>query len=67
MCVFCVAIPAAVAVGANLNAKQLAARREAEAKGSNPPAKKPITQITTGVVVVLAAASVYYHTTISPL
>ena len=67
MCVFCAAIPTAVAVGANLNSKQLAARRTAEEKGLKPPAAKPIAQITVGVVVALAAASVYYHTTISPL
>lgn len=40
MCAFCVAIPAAVAVGANLNSKQLAARRVAEEKGTKLPAEK---------------------------
>ena len=67
MCAFCVAIPAAVAVGTNLNSKQLAARRVAEEKGPNSPAEKPIVKATVGVVVLLTAASVVYHTTVSPL
>jgi len=67
MCAFCAAIPAAVAVGANLNSKQLAARRTAKEKGIKPPVEKPIVKITAGVVVVLTAASVVYHTTVSPL
>ncbi|MGD0707430.1 MAG: hypothetical protein ABSA51_03140 [Anaerolineaceae bacterium] len=67
MCAFCVAILAAVAVGANLNSKQLAARRIAEEKGTKLPAEKPIVKATVGVVVLLTAASVVYHTTISPL
>jgi hypothetical protein len=67
MCAFCVAIPAAVAVGANLNSKQLAAHRVAEEQGTKPPSDKPIAAVTAGVVVVLAAASVVYHTTVSPL
>lgn len=67
MCAFCVAIPAAVAVGANLNSKQLAARHVAEEKGTKLPAEKPIVKATVGVVVLLTAASVVYHTTVSPL
>jgi hypothetical protein len=67
MCAFCAAIPAAVAVGANLNSKQLAAHRAAEEKVTQLPAEKPVVKATVGVVVLLTAASVVYHTTISPL
>lgn len=52
MCMICASIPAAAAVGARLSAAQL-----------NQPAekRKPIAKITGGVIVLLVAASVAYH------
>lgn len=57
MCMFCASIPAAVAVGAKLNADEKAAH--AQGKVEKP---RPIAAITTGVVVLLVAGSVTYHT-----
>jgi hypothetical protein len=61
---FCAAIPATLAVGANINAKQIRERREAEQRGETLPEKRPIP---VGKLAVLAAgtlvaASVVYHT-----
>lgn len=55
MCMICAAIPATAAVGARLNAEQL-----------NKPVgqRKPIAKITGFVIVLLAAASVIYHTVV---
>ena len=55
MCMICAAIPATAAVGAKLNADQL-----------NKPQEqcKPIGKITGGVIALLAAASIVYHTLI---
>jgi hypothetical protein len=65
MCMFCAAVPATAAIGANLNAKQKAARRAAEDEGVEPPAEKPIAKITLGALIFLAAGSVIYHTVLS--
>lgn len=64
MCAFCAAIPATLAVGANLNAKQLRERHEAEERGEPLPEKKsiPIGKITLLTAGALVAASVVYHT-----
>jgi hypothetical protein len=59
---FCAAVPLAAAAGVNWNAKQLAARRQAEAVGAQGPAIKPVMQITMGVVAVLVLGSATYHT-----
>jgi len=64
MCMFCAAIPATLAVGVNVNAKQIRERREAEERGETLAEKKQasvgkITVIATGALV---AASVVYHT-----
>ena len=63
MCVFCAAIPATLAVGANLNAKQLREQREAEECGETLPEKKqmPVGKVTMIAVATLAAASVVVH------
>ena len=53
MCVICASIPAAAAVGAKLNANQLAKPEEE---------RKPISKITGIVIALLVAASVTYHT-----
>lgn len=53
MCMFCAAIPAVAAVGAKLNANQLAKPKEE---------RKPVSKITGIVVTVLVAGSVVYHT-----
>ena len=64
MCVFCAAIPATLAVGANLNAKQFREQRQAEEldeallESKQIPVGK-ITLLTAGALVV---ASVVYHT-----
>ena len=63
MCVFCAAVPATLAVGANLNAKQLRERRKAEEHRETSPQKKqiPVGKITVIVAGALAVASVVYH------
>jgi hypothetical protein len=62
MCAFCATIPATLAVGANLNAKQLRERREAQERGK-PSSKKsiPIGKITLLTAGTLVIASVVYH------
>ena len=55
MCMFCAAIPATAAVGAKLNADQLKQPLEN---------RKPISKIMGIVIVLLAAASVTYHSLI---
>jgi hypothetical protein len=67
MCVFCAAIPATLAVGANLNAKQIRERRKAEERGETSPEKKPIPvgKLTVVAAGALVAASVVYHTQIN--
>jgi hypothetical protein len=62
MCVFCAAIPVAAATGAAANRKQVDAVKEAQAAGVEDPRKKPIARITAGVVIVLLACSITYHT-----
>ncbi len=61
MCVFCAAIPVAGAVGAKLNADQI---RKAKSQPANGQEKThlPIATMTGGVILVLAAGSVIYHT-----
>lgn len=53
MCIICASVPAAVAVGAKLNANQLTKPIED---------RKPITKITGIVVSMLLAGSLIYHT-----
>ena len=67
MCMFCAAVPAAAAVGANLNARQKTARQAAEEQGLEPPAEKPIARITLGLIAALAVGSVLYHTIVAPI
>ena len=62
MCIFCAAIPATAAIGANLNAKQKATQRAAEKDGGETPAEKPIAKITLGALIFLTVGSVVYHT-----
>lgn len=64
MCVFCAAVPATLAVGANFNAKQVRKRHEAEERGDELPEKGqvPVGKITLIVAGALVAASVVYHT-----
>jgi hypothetical protein len=74
MCMFCAAIPMAGGVGVALNAKQIRneklhlpahADRERDAGHdleAAQPERKPIMQITGGVVVLLLACSITYHT-----
>jgi hypothetical protein len=63
MCMFCAAIPATLAVGANLNAKQLRERRESEERGEALAEKKqiPVGKITVVAAGALVAASFVYH------
>jgi hypothetical protein len=53
MCMFCAAVPLAAAMGARLNVAQ---NRKAEAR------RLPISKLTGGVIVLLLACSVAYHT-----
>lgn len=63
MCMFCAAIPATLAVGANVNANQLRKRRKAEERGETLREKKqaPLGKITVVAAGALVAASVVYH------
>lgn len=63
MCMFCAAIPATLAVGANLKTKQLRERRETDERGETAPGKKqvPVGKITIIAVGALVTASVVYH------
>ncbi|MBN1453795.1 MAG: hypothetical protein JW963_22465 [Anaerolineales bacterium] len=63
MCMFCAAIPAALAVGANANAKQLRERRKVEERGEILPEKEqvPIGKVTLLAAGALVVASVVYH------
>jgi hypothetical protein len=63
MCVFCTAVPATLAVGANFNAKQLRERREAEKRGQTMQDKKkvPIGKVTFIAAGALVVASAVYH------
>ncbi len=63
MCVFCAAIPATLAVGARLNAKQNQHLKAAEAQGQPPRSKQfPIVPLTIVAVSGLVVSSVIYHT-----
>lgn len=62
MCVFCAAIPATLAVGANVNANQIRKRREAEVRGEIPSKNVPLGKITVLAAGALVAASIVYHT-----
>ncbi len=61
MCMFCAAIPATIAVGANLQAKQRREQREAEERGQEPKRQVPAMAWTGFVLVALAFVSVLYH------
>lgn len=62
MCMFCAAIPAAAAVGAKMNNVQLQRRRQIQAQGGQGAPARPVLKITAGVVVLLLAGSITYHT-----
>jgi hypothetical protein len=62
MCVFCATIPAALAVGAKVNARQIRMRREAEQRGEPSLEEKlPVGKLTIVAVGTLIAASAVYH------
>lgn len=61
MCMFCAAMPAAIAVGTNLHAKQRREQRAAEARGEEPKRRMPVMPLTGLTLVVLAFLSVFYH------
>ena len=67
MCVFCAAIPATAAIGANLHAKQKTARLKAEEEGNEPRKEKPIAKATLGTIILLTICSVLYHFVLSPI
>jgi hypothetical protein len=63
MCIFCAAIPASMAVGASVNARQKREKKEAEEMGK--PAPKPVIPAgpaTAVVVGLLVVGSVTIHT-----
>ncbi len=63
MCMFCAAIPAVTAMGVAAHGQQREAARQAESEGRPVPKPKvPAAKITTALVVVLAVASIIYHT-----
>jgi hypothetical protein len=60
---FCAAIPAALAVGVNAQARQNRSEREAAARREEPARPKVPPKAATAVVVAgLAVASIVYHT-----
>lgn len=61
MCMFCAAIPATAAVAAKVNADQQTKIRAAEENGEDIR-KKPVKAVTAGLIVLLVAGSVIYHT-----
>lgn len=63
MCIFCAAIPVAAATGANLNGRQLKAKRKAQEAGLEKPhtKPKPVAQVTAGLILLLMLCSVTYH------
>ncbi len=61
MCMFCAAMPATIAVGANLQAKQRREQREAEARGQEARRQIPVMTWMAVVLVTLALASALYH------
>jgi hypothetical protein len=63
MCIFCAAIPATLAVGANVNARQIREQRKVEEQDKILPEKKqvPVGKITLLAVGALVTASVVYH------
>jgi hypothetical protein len=66
MCVFCVAIPAAAAIGAKASAKQKIEKEQAEAEGKTPPRKIiPARTATVVAVTGLAVCSIVYHAHLS--
>ena len=63
MCVFCAAIPAAASLGVVASSRQRAAGETAEQRGEDKPrARLPAGRISAGVVVLLLAGSIVYHT-----
>ena len=63
MCIFCAAIPTALAVGAATHGKQREAERKAEMENRPaPPRRVPVAKATTALVVALVMASAIYHT-----
>ena len=62
MCMFCAAIPAAAAVGARMNNVQVQRRRQTQVDGGQRAGEKPVLKITAGVVALLLAGSITYHT-----
>jgi hypothetical protein len=62
MCVFCAAIPATLAVGARLNAKQNESQKIAKSQGLPGHRKQiPVRTLTMVAVTGLAVSSVIYH------
>jgi hypothetical protein len=63
MCVFCTSVPATLAVGATLKAKEQRERREAEKRGETTHEKKKISvgNITFVVAGMLMVTSALYH------
>jgi hypothetical protein len=58
---FCAAIPAAAAVGAKMNNVQVQRRRHLQAEGEPEAVDRPVLKITVGVVALLLAGSITYH------
>ncbi len=61
MCMFCAAMPAAIAVGTNLQARQNQERRNAEECGQEPKRQVPAMASTGVILVALVLASTLYH------
>ena len=63
MCIFCAAIPAALAVGVKAQSQQRKQLKSAEEKGIEPPRPMISARAATGIVVAgLAVGSIVYHT-----
>jgi hypothetical protein len=63
MCIFCAAIPAALAVGVKAHSEQHKQLQSAKEQGLEPPKLKIPAKTATGLVVAgLVAGSILYHT-----
>ncbi len=63
MCMFCAAVPAALAVGTAVKGQQTEERKAAEVRGETWQAPRlPAEKLTGAAVAALVVAAVFYHT-----
>jgi hypothetical protein len=66
MCLFCAAIPAALAVGLKAEAQQRQQEKQAQLRGEEPGSPRlPVKVLTVAAVAGLGLASITYHSQLS--